>query len=75
MLDNFGEGLCKHLYEHLVSALHATEVHTLIAGIALPNEASIALHEKLDFVKVGEFEKVGIKFDNFLNVGCWHLVI
>lgn len=74
-LDNFGEGLCKHLYEHLTSALKATEVHTLIAGIALPNEASIALHEKLDFVKVGEFEKVGIKFDNYSNVGCWHLVI
>ncbi len=73
--DNFGEGLGKQLYEHLIKALRETEVHTLIAGIALPNEASIALHEKLGFVKVGEFEEVGKKFDNFLNVGYWQLVL
>ncbi|HBP99724.1 MAG TPA: phosphinothricin acetyltransferase, partial [Gammaproteobacteria bacterium] len=72
---NFGEGLGKQLYEHLIKALRETEVHTLIAGIALPNEASIALHEKLGFVKVGEFVEVGKKFDNFLNVGYWQLVL
>lgn len=50
-------------------------MHTLIVGIALPNEASIALHEKLGFVKVGEIEEVGKNFDNFLNVGYWQLVL
>jgi len=59
----------------LIKALRETKVHTLIVGIALPNEASIALHEKLGFVKVGEIEEVGKNFDNFLNVGYWQLVL
>ena len=62
--NSYGEGLGKKLYTHLIDALRDTEIHTLIAGIALPNQASIALHENLGFQKVGEFEEVGKKFDN-----------
>lgn len=70
-----GKGFGLGLYQHLIDALRSTDVHTLIAGIALPNEASIALHEKLGFKKVGEFEEVGKKFDNYLNVGYWQLML
>ena len=70
-----GKGFGIALYQHLIDALRQTNVHTLIAGIALPNEASIALHEKLGYRKVGEFEEVGKKFDNYLNVGYWQLML
>lgn len=70
-----GKGFGLGLYQHLIDALRGTDVHTLIAGIALPNEASIALHEKLGFRKAGEFEEVGKKFDNYLNVGYWQLML
>ncbi|MEQ8312615.1 MAG: N-acetyltransferase family protein [Gammaproteobacteria bacterium] len=71
--DSAGSGHGRLLYEYLIDAMRKTEVHTLIAGIALPNDASIALHEKLGFRQVGEFEEVGKKFGNFLNVGYWQL--
>ncbi|MCG8414609.1 MAG: N-acetyltransferase family protein [Pseudomonadales bacterium] len=73
--DVHGAGLGRQLYEHLIAALRETEVHTLIAGITLPNDASVALHEKLGFKRVGVFEEVGRKFDNYLNVGYWQLLI
>jgi phosphinothricin acetyltransferase len=43
--------------------------------IALPNEASVALHEKLGFRKVGETEEVGWKFGRWLNVGYWQFAL
>ena len=73
--ESAGSGHGRLLYQHLIDALRQTEVHNLIAGIALPNEASIALHEKLGFKRCGEFEEVGRKFDNFLNVGYWQLLL
>ena len=49
-------------------------IHSLIAAIALPNEASIALHENLGFKKVGQFLEVGWKFDHWIDVGYWELI-
>jgi L-amino acid N-acyltransferase YncA len=46
-----------------------------MGGIALPNGASIALHEKLGFEKVAHFKKVGFKFDRWIEVGYWQLLI
>jgi L-amino acid N-acyltransferase YncA len=46
-----------------------------MGGIALPNGASIALHEKLGFEKVAHFKKVGFKFDRWIDVGYWQLLI
>ncbi|MGB7391871.1 N-acetyltransferase family protein [Marinomonas sp.] len=43
--------------------------------IALPNEASIALHEALGFEKVGEFAEVGFKFQQWISVGYWQLIL
>lgn len=73
--DARGEGFGLALYTTLIEALRETDIHILLAGITLPNEASIALHEKLGFKKVGEFEEVGKKFDNYLNVGYWQLFL
>lgn len=46
-------------------------VHAAIAGIALPNPASIALHEKFGFEKVAHFREVGFKCGRWIDVGYW----
>jgi phosphinothricin acetyltransferase len=49
--------------------------HAVIGGIALPNPASIALHERLGFRKVAHFEQVGCKFGRWIDVGYWQLLL
>jgi L-amino acid N-acyltransferase YncA len=67
-----GNGLGKRAYAVLLSKLGT--YHTVIGGIALPNEASIALHEALGFRKVAHFYEVGYKFDRWIDVGYWQLM-
>lgn len=64
-------GLGSQLYEALLEALGACGVHAVIAGIALPNKASVALHEKFGLRKVAHFEQVGFKFGRWIDVGYW----
>jgi L-amino acid N-acyltransferase YncA len=69
---NYGRlGIGSRLYEELFSRLQAGGIHTVIGGIALPNEASVALHEKLGFSKVAHFKEVGFKFNRWIDVGYW----
>jgi len=63
------------LYRALLAELAKLPVHTVISGIALPNTGSVALHEKIGFEKVGEFRQVGRKFDTWIDVGYWQLVL
>jgi len=48
-------------------------MHVAIGGIALPNEASVGLHEKLGYRKVAEFVEIGFKFNNWVSVGYWEV--
>lgn len=73
--DHFRKGYGLALYQALIEELRQTPVHVLIAGIALPNDGSIELHEKLGFQKVGQFRHVGKKFGKWLDVGYWQLVL
>ena len=66
-----GKGIGAALYEQLFVALKSLDVHAVIAGIALPNEASIKLHEKFGFEKVAHFRAVGFKFGRWIDVGYW----
>jgi phosphinothricin acetyltransferase len=52
----------------LFAALEREDVHTIVAGISLPNPASVALHERFGFRPVGVFHAVGRKFDSFWDV-------
>lgn len=70
-----GKGLGTMLYRALLAELARLPVHTVISGIALPNPGSIALHEKMGFEKVGDFRQVGRKFDTWIDVGYWQLVL
>lgn len=64
-------GVGKALYIELLKILGETKFRTVLAGISMPNEPSIALHENLGFVKCGQLPKVGYKFDKWWDVGYW----
>ena len=70
-----GKGAGTRLYKALLMQLQERGLHTAIGGIALPNAASIALHEKMGFHKVAEFQEVGFKFEQWINVGYWQVLI
>lgn len=66
-----GCGIGSLLYGQLIPMLPARDIHGVIGGIALPNEASVALHEKFGFRKVAHFREVGFKFNRWIDVGYW----
>lgn len=64
------QGIGKALYAPLIA--HLTPLcHSLVALIALPNTASVALHESFNFKKVGHLTQVGRKFNRWVDVGYW----
>jgi L-amino acid N-acyltransferase YncA len=69
-----GKGLGTALYEALFTILRNMELHTVIGIIALPNETSVALHEKFGMAKVAHFKEVGFKFGRWIDVGYWQVV-
>ena len=70
-----GRGIGGALYRALIDDLRARDVHSAVGGIALPNPASVALHEKLGFRKVAHFAEVGRKFDRWVDVAYWQLIL
>jgi L-amino acid N-acyltransferase YncA len=68
-------GIGTQLYGALMDDLRQKGLHVAIGGIALPNQASVALHEKLGFRNVARFEQVGWKFNNWIDVGYWQLLL
>jgi L-amino acid N-acyltransferase YncA len=73
--DSIGRRIGSQLYRALLDELRQRKFHTVIGGIALPNDASVALHEKLEFEKVAQFREVGNKFDRWTDVGYWQLLL
>ncbi|UUZ51862.1 N-acetyltransferase family protein [Massilia sp. B-10] len=65
--------LGKMLYRALIARLRRHGVHLVIGGIALPNEASVGLHEAMGYVKAAHFAEVGRKFGHWIDVGYWQL--
>ncbi len=70
-----GRGLGTQLYAALFESLRHTDVHVAIGGIALPNDASIALHEKFGMRRIGQFSEVGYKLGRWVDVGYWQCVL
>ena len=73
--EALGVGFGSQLYENLLTNLRQQKLHTVIGGIALPNEASIRLHERCGFRKVAHFKEVGYKFGQWVDVGYWQLIL
>lgn len=68
-----GKGVGSKLYAALLPRLKELGLHSVIGGIALPNAASVALHERFGFRKVGHFAEVGYKLGRWVDVGYWQL--
>lgn len=66
--DAVGRGAGRRLYEALFGALEGQDIHRAYAGIALPNPASLALHERFGFKRVALFTEQGRKFDRYWDV-------
>ena len=73
--EAINNGVGSLLYAALISQLTDLGFHALIGGISLPNEASVALHEKFGFEKIAQFKEVGYKFQKWIDVGYWELLI
>jgi L-amino acid N-acyltransferase YncA len=70
-----GNGLGSELYKELLLALRAYSVHSVMGGIAQPNPGSVALHEKHGFQKVAHLKEVGFKFDEWIDVAYWQVLL
>jgi phosphinothricin acetyltransferase len=70
-----GRGIGSELKKELLGLLKEKSFHAVISGIALPNPASIALNEKFGFEKVAHFKEVGYKFNRWIDVGYWQLIL
>lgn len=68
-----GGGLGRELYARLLELLAAQGFCTAVAGITLPNPASVALHEACGFQPVGVYRRVGYKGGAWRDVGWWQL--
>lgn len=66
-----GRGLGRPLYEALLAEAARRDFHLAVAGITLPNRASVDLHEALGFEPVGVFHEVGHKHGGWRDVGFW----
>jgi phosphinothricin acetyltransferase len=73
--DHGGQGIGSSLYKAIIDALTGTDIHTVIGGIALPNDASVALHENFGFRKAAHYREVGFKFDRWIDVGYWQRIL
>lgn len=70
-----GKGYGKRLYAALIAALQSRNLHSIVGVIALPNEKSVALHERLGFHQVALLQQIGRKFDQWVDVGLWQLIL
>ncbi len=73
--DSRGRGLGRLLYDELLARLRADDVHQVLAVVALPNDASEALHRACGFERVGVLPEVGWKFDRWIDTAVWGLTL
>lgn len=71
--EHRGGGTGRALYEALFDILREQGIRTVCAGITLPNDASVGLHEALGFEHVGVFRSIGYKGGAWRDVGWWQL--
>lgn len=69
------KGIGTQLYTQLFDDLQETDTHAVVAGISLPNDASVRFHERLGFEKVAHFKEVGYKLGRWIDVGYWEKIL
>jgi L-amino acid N-acyltransferase YncA len=68
-------GVGRALYGELISILKRQRLRSAFAGIALPNDASVGLHEAMGFEPLGVYRDVGFKLGGWRDVGWWRLTL
>ncbi|MSP94640.1 MAG: N-acetyltransferase family protein [Alphaproteobacteria bacterium] len=68
-------GVGRAMYVELLAQLKRKGFHAAFGGIALPNQASIALHESVGFTPVGVYREVGFKLGRWHDVGWWQRIL
>jgi len=69
--EHHRKGIGRALYTRLFKILELQGYRTLLAGITLPNDASVALHERMGMTRVATLHRVGHKFGRWRDVGYW----
>ena len=73
--DFQNKGVGRALMNKFINELREKSFHAVIACITIPNPISVKLHEELGFRQVSEFREVGFKFEKWLDVGDWELLL
>ncbi len=73
--DHQRAGVARSLMTELLADLRRRGVHRAIAVIALPNDASVALHESLGFRQVGTLHEIARKFDMWHDEALWEVAL
>lgn len=73
--DCRGKGIGKTLYTSLISIIRLQGYFNVYAGICLPNDASVGIHEHFGFKKIAHYSNVGYKFGQWHDVGWWELFL
>lgn len=69
----FGKHIAQALYTQLFELLRLQGIMNVYAVINLPNERSVAFHEKMGFTYFATYPSVGYKLGKWKNVGWWQL--
>ena len=73
--DFQGKGIGCALMNKVINELREKSFHAVIACITIPNPISVKLHEELGFKQVSAFREVGYKFEKWLDVCDWELLL
>lgn len=73
--EAMGQGIGSALYTELLELLRRQGFCRAFGGIALPNPASVALHERHGFRHLGTYSQVGFKLGAWHDVGWWQLAL
>lgn len=69
--SKLGKGYGKTLYQALIDDATQKGFREMIAGVIMPNIASVMLHERMGFAKAAHYEKVSVKNGKYLDVAFW----
>ncbi|MFV0469547.1 MAG: GNAT family N-acetyltransferase [Dysgonomonas sp.] len=73
--DLTGKGLGSQLFQHLLANVDRQKIHVLIAGICVPNEESVRLHERFGFEQVSFMKQIARKFNQWCDIAHWVLIM
>jgi phosphinothricin acetyltransferase len=68
-------GIGRRLYSALLPLLERQGIYIACAGVTLPNDASVGLHESFGFRPVGVYRRIGFKAGAWWDVGWWQLTL